>query len=465
MMVKDRVGGVIPAPAFSVNAAPEKDFGPRYSRTGPNPGDTRDRIMDRRWRPNVLRGESPNCTDARQSYVDKILKGTKPAELPVEQPTKFDFIINLKSGEADRDHDSAQCTWLGPTESSNSREHRARSYERHNASEKFMRKRFFGLALSALLFALCVSVEAQQPKKIPRIGYVSGADDLNDPGPEKAFRQGLRDLGYIEDKNILIEYRSQEGKADRGPGLVAELVQLKVDVLVLVTSPAIRAAKQATKTIPIVMVTTADPVATGLVDSLARPGGNITGLTRITRDLNGKRLELLKEVVPTTQRVGVLFQAGSTSGDIHFKEYETAARALKIELQSLGVRGQNPDFEAVFQTAAKGRVSALITITNSLTNFYRKKIADLAIKHRLPSMYERTANVEAGGLLSYSANETDSFRRAAVYVDKILKGTKPADLPVEQPTKFEFVINLKTAKALNLTIPQSVLFRADRVIK
>ena len=227
---------------------------------------------------------------------------------------------------------------------------------------------------------------------------------------------------------------------------MAELVQSKVDVLVLVTSPAIRAAKQATKTIPIVMVTTADPVATGLVDSLARPGGNITGLTRITRDLNGKRLELLKEVVPTTPRVGVLFQAGSTSGDSHFKEYETAARALKIELQSLGVRGQNPDFEAAFRAAAKGRVSGLITITNSLTNFYRKEIAALAIKHRLPSMYETSRYVEAGGLMSYSANEAESFRRAAVYVDKILKGTKPADIPVEQPTKFELVINLKTAK-------------------
>ena len=321
------------------------------------------------------------------------------------------------------------------------------------------------LALCSMLLAPCFPVEAQQLGKIPRIGYVSGTDDLNNPGPEEAFRQGLRDLGYIEGKNILVEYRSQEGKADRGPSLVAELMQLKADVLVLVTSPAIRAAKKATKTIPIVMVTTADPVATGLVDSLARPGGNITGVTRITRDLNGKRLELVKDVVPTTSRVGVLFQAGSTSGDIHFKEYETAARALKIELQSLGVRGQNPDFEAAFRVAVKGRVSSFITITNSLTNFYREKIAALAIKHRLPSMYERTTNVEAGGLMSYSANEAESFRRAAVYVDKILKGTKPADLPVEQPTKFEFVINLKTAKALNLTIPQSVLFRADRVIK
>jgi ABC-type uncharacterized transport system substrate-binding protein len=319
----------------------------------------------------------------------------------------------------------------------------------------------FGVTVASV----CV-VEAQQSSKVPRIGYVSGGADTHTPEPTvEAFRQGLRDLGYIEGKTILVEYRSQEGKADRGPGLVAELIQLKVDVLVLATSPAIRAAKKATKTIPIVMVTTADPVAIGLVDSLARPGGNITGVTRITRDLNGKRLELLKDVVPTTSRVGVLLQAGSTSGGIHFKEYETAARALKIELQLLEVRAPNPDFDAAFQTAAKGRVSALITITNSLTSFYRKKIADLAIKNRMPSIYESSPYVEAGGLISYSANEAESFRRAATYVDKILKGAKPADLPVEQPMKFELVINLKTAKQIGLTIPQSVLYRADKVVQ
>jgi putative ABC transport system substrate-binding protein len=308
------------------------------------------------------------------------------------------------------------------------------------------------------------SVEAQYPNKIPRIGYVSGSNP-DDPGPEAAFRQGLRDLGYIEGKNILVEYRYQEGKADRGARLVAELMQLKVDVLVLVPSPAIRAAKQATKTIPIIMATTADPVATGLIDSLARPGGNITGLTRITRDLNGKRLELLKEVVPTMSRVGVLFEEGSTSGDIHFNEYETAARLLKIELQSLRVRGSNPDFDAAFQAAAKKRVSAFITITNALTNFYRKQIVALAIKNRLPSMYETSIYGEAGGLMSYSANDAESFKRAAVYVDKILKGAKPAELPVEQPTKFELVINLKTAKQIGLNIPPNVLARADRVIR
>jgi ABC-type uncharacterized transport system substrate-binding protein len=317
-----------------------------------------------------------------------------------------------------------------------------------------------------LIFALCFPVWAQQPTKIPKIGYVSGTGDPKNPGPQiEAFRQGLRDLGYIEGKNILVEYRYEQGKADRAPALITELVQLKVDILVAVPSPAIRAAKRATNTIPIIILTTQDPVATGLIDSLARPGGNITGISRLTHDLNGKRLELLKETVPGTSRIGVLLQASSTSGSIHLKEYETAARTLKLGLQSLEIQMQNPDFEEGFQAAVKARVNALITIRNSFTVYYRKQIADLAIKHRLPSMYEVSDHVEAGGLMSYSANDAESFRRAAIYVDKILKGAKPADLPVEQPTKFELVINLKTAKALNLTIPQSVLYRADRVIK
>jgi putative ABC transport system substrate-binding protein len=329
-----------------------------------------------------------------------------------------------------------------------------------------MKKRITILALGAMLFALTFPVAAQQPTKIPRIGYVSGTGDPKNPGPQiDAFRQGLRDLGYIEGKNIVIEYRYEDGKPERAPSLVAELIQLNVDVLVAVPSPAIRAAKQTTKTIPIVMLTTADPMATGLIDSLARPGGNITGLTRLTRDLNGKRLELLTEAVPGTSRVGVLFQPDSTSGRAYFKEYEAAARTLKIPLQPLELRGQNPDFDGAFHAATKGRVSALITIRNALTLFYRKQIANLAIKNRLPSMYEVSDHVEAGGLMSYAASESEIFKRAAAYVDKVLKGAKPADLPVEQPTKFEFVINLKTAKALNLTIPQSVLFRADKVFK
>ena len=222
--------------------------------------------------------------------------------------------------------------------------------------------------------------------------------------------------------------------------------------------------RSATRTIPIVMITNQDPVAIGLVESLARPGGNITGLTLLTRDLNGKRLELLKEMVPTISRVGVL-HPDSVPVRIRFKEYEAAASALKIPVQSLEVRSQNPDFEGAFRTAVRGRVSALIMIRNSVLILNRKQIANLAIKNRLASMSERGDMVEAGALASYSTNEDESFRRAAWYVDKILKGAKPADLPVEQPTKFEFVINLKTAKALNLTFPQSVLFRADKVIK
>jgi len=253
---------------------------------------------------------------------------------------------------------------------------------------------------------------------------------------------------------------------DRIPSLVAELVQLKVDVLVSPNTPVIRAAKQATETIPIVMVTNVDPVAAGFIDSLARPGGNVTGLTRLTRELRGKRLELLKEVVPRITRVGVLSDAANAPGlATAFKDHEAAARALKIQLQSLEVRGSNPDLEGAFRDAAKGRVSALIVARTTVLVRYQKKIADLAIKNRMPSMSEGRDFVEAGGLMSYSANDAESFRRAAYYVDKILKGAKPADLPVEQPTKFELVINLKTAKALGLTIPPLVLMRADKVIK
>jgi putative ABC transport system substrate-binding protein len=328
-----------------------------------------------------------------------------------------------------------------------------------------MLKHLAAVVLGAASLIVVNLGQAQQPAKIPRIGYVSAADTSTSDRSFEAFGQGLRDLGYIQGKNILVEYRNSEGKADRMPSLVAELAQLKVGVLVAVPTSAIRAAKQATSAIPIVMVSTVDPVATGLVNSLARPGGNITGLTRLSRDLNGKRLELLKEAVPTTSRVGVLLQADSTSGGIHFKDYESAARGLKVEVQFLGVRGQSPNFEEAFHTAAKGRVSALITIRNGLTNVYRKHIVDLAIKNRLPSMYESSSSVEAGGLISYSADEAESYRRAAWYVDRILKGSKPAELPVEQPTKFELVINLKTAKQIGLTIPPDVLARADKVIR
>ncbi len=308
--------------------------------------------------------------------------------------------------------------------------------------------------------------EAQQPEKVPRIGWlVTGVRSFSSSANIEAFRQGLRDLGYIEGKNIQIESRYAEGKPDRLPSLVAELMQRKVDVLISGTLVAIRTAKQATNTIPIVMVLSVDPVTTGLVDSLARPGGNITGLTSLARDLSGKRLELFKEVVPGISNVGMLRDADDPSAAIGFKEYEAVARALKVKLQSLEVRGPNPDFEGAFQAAAKGRASALITIRGSLFNRYPKQIANLANKNRLPSMYEGKHYVEAGGLMSYATNDVDQWHRAATYVDKILKGAKPADLPIEQPTKFEFVINLKTAKQIGLTIPPNVLVRADIVIK
>jgi putative ABC transport system substrate-binding protein len=330
-------------------------------------------------------------------------------------------------------------------------------------------KQIIRLALCALLFAQSIPARAQQPKEVPRIGYVASSGNRETPGPRvEAFRQGLRDLGYIEEKNILVEYRYVEGKSDRAPSLVAEFVQLKVDVLVLEAGlPAIRAAKQATKTIPIVMVTTQDPVATGLIDSLARPGGNLTGLTTLQRELSGKRLELLKEAVPGISRVAALVNVTQLSGGTvnDFQWHEAPARALKLQLQPLAVRGPNPDFEGAFQAAAKGRARAVITVRGSLLAGHTKRIADLAIKNRLPSMHEGSEYVEAGGLMSYTSDEVANYRRAAYYVDRILKGAKPADLPVEQPTKVEFAINLQTAKKIGLTIPPELLARANKLIK
>jgi putative ABC transport system substrate-binding protein len=319
------------------------------------------------------------------------------------------------------------------------------------------------------VFVLVVAVaaaQAQQPAKVPRIGFVTPIGDPNAPGFQvEGFRRGLRDFGYIEGKNIVVEYRYTEGKGDRNPVFVTELVQLKVDVLVVPGPGAIRAAKQATKTIPIVIVSQEDPVAAGFIDSLARPGGNITGVTRFTRELSGKRLELLTQVVPKISRVGALWDPNSqTSQPTLFKDYEAAAGALKIQLQSIEIRGLN-DFEGAFRVAAKKRVNAIVVVRNPLHSRHQKQLADLAIKNRLPSMYESGDYVDAGGLVSYSPNEAERFRRAAYFVDRILKGAKPADLPVEQPTKFEFVINLKTANQMGLTIPQWVLMQADKVIK
>jgi putative ABC transport system substrate-binding protein len=320
-----------------------------------------------------------------------------------------------------------------------------------------MTKKTIYWVLTTVLLTSVTVATAQQPTNLPRIGYV--ATTSPDTPNNLAFRQGLRDLGYIEGKNIIVEDRYGGGKADRIPSLVAELVQLKVDILVSPVSAAIRSAKDQTKTIPIVMIIADDPVATGLVDSLARPGGNITGLTRLTQELNGKRIELLKEVIPTTSRVGVLWVSGFTV----FREYEAAARALKVQLQSLEVRAPNPDLARAFRVAVNERVQALIA-TRAVVG-YRKQIADLAIKNRLPLISEGSDFVVDGGVMSYAAVDAENYRRAAYYVDRILKGTKPADLPVEQPMKFEFIVNLKTAKQIGLTIPPNVLARADRVIR
>jgi putative ABC transport system substrate-binding protein len=329
-----------------------------------------------------------------------------------------------------------------------------------------MSGKIFVWLLVTVLLTTAPPAEAQQPTNIPRIGYVSGSGNPKTPGPQvEGFRQGLRDLGYIEEKNILVEYRYVEAGLDRVPDLVTELVQLKVDVLVATFTVAIRAAKQATKTIPIVMVIAADPVAAGFVASLARPGGSITGIARFTRELSGKRLELLKEAVPRIARVGVLWDEGAPGPTIGSKEYEAAARGLKLDFQPLKVRGPNPDLDSAFQAAAKGKANAIVVVRNITVDRHIKRIVNFTVKDRLPSVWEGTEFTEAGGLMSYSSDDPPNYRRLSYYVDRILKGAKPADLPVEQPTKFELTINLKTAKQIGLTIPPNVLARADKVIK
>ena len=279
-----------------------------------------------------------------------------------------------------------------------------------------------------------------------------------------AFRRGLRELGYIEGQNIDIEWRFAEGKDDRLPDLAAELVRLKVDVILTINTPATRAAKNATSTIPIVFTAVADSAAAKVVASLARPGGNLTGLTTLVAETSGKRLELLKEALPKVSRAAVLWNSSSEGAAFVFEALEAASRQLGVKLQDVGVRGPT-EIERAFEAATKGSAGALLVIDDQVITSHRKRILDLAGKRRLPVVSLYRDFVEGGGLLSYGPSATDSFRRAAIYVDKILKGAKPADLPVEQPTKFELVINLKTAKALGLTIPQSVLGRADEVIQ
>ncbi len=323
-----------------------------------------------------------------------------------------------------------------------------------------MKKRIFALALNAMLLALSFFAEAQHPGKISWIGYLAGAGS----GPSPAFIQGLRDLGYVEGKNIAFVYRTTEGKSERTADLAAELVRLKVDIIFADVTGAALAAKKATSTIPIVIASITDPVGTGLVASLARPGGNVTGLTNVTAELGGKMVEMLKEIAPKVTRVAILRTEGAVN-DIFVKETEAPARALGVQLIPVVVLRPD-DFEGAFRAMTKERANGLVNrLPSSVYSPHFKRLAELAMKNRLPSIHSAPTWVDAGGLISYGQDPNTSYRRAATYVDKILKGAKPADLPVEAPTKFEFVINLTTAKALNLTIPQSVLYRADKVIK
>ena len=317
------------------------------------------------------------------------------------------------------------------------------------------------IATCALLIALGLPAQAQQPSKIPRIGYL-GSTSVS--ARTEAFQQGLREFGYVEGQNLIIEYRYAEGTLDRLPELAAELVRLKVDAIFCTSTPAAQAAKKATTTVPIVSVS-GDPVGLGLVASLARPGGNITGLANLTSELAGKRLEVLKEVVPSVSRVAVLWNpVASSSSALRMRETEAAAPSLGIKLQHVEVREAN-DFERAFSALKRERADALFPLRSPFISNHVKRIVELAAKNLLPGMYDASEFPEAGGLMSYGTMLPDLDRRAAVYVGKILKGAKPADLPVEQPTKFELVVNLKTANQIGLTIPQKVLARADRVIK
>ena len=311
----------------------------------------------------------------------------------------------------------------------------------------------------------CVGMAlAQQSGKVARIGFLSGSSPSAVSARVEAFRQGLLELGYVEGKSIVIEYRSAEGKLDRLPALAAELVRLKVDIIVSGGPQVTRAAKEATGTIPIVMGFDYDPVGNGLIASLARPGGNITGLSTLAPELSGKQLELLKEIVPRLSRVAVLGTSTQPGYAQVLKETELAAGVLGVKLQYLDVL-EPKDIEIAFREASKGRAEAVLMLVSPVLNTQRTQIVDLAVKNRVPAVYGQQEFVEAGGLMTYGVSLTDLFRRAATYVDKILKGRKPADLPVEQPTKFELVINLKAAKQIGLTIPPNVLVRADRVIK
>ncbi len=324
----------------------------------------------------------------------------------------------------------------------------------------------FTVALAPAILSPPLPINAGQAAKAHRIGFLSPSSPP-DPRTQRffeAFRQGLRELGYVEGQNIAIESRWAEGKYDRLPGLAAELVRLKVDLIVTSAVPAIQAAKEATRTIPIVMAVVVDPVRTGFVANLARPEGNLTGLSTMAPELVGKQLEMLKEIVPRVSRVGLLWNPANAGNAPQLREGEVAARALGVRLQPLEAR-DSKEIDSAFAAMTRGRAGAVIVLVDVVLIDHRTRIADLAAKRRLPAVYGLREHAEAGGLMAYGPNIADMFRRAATYVDKILKGAKPADLPVEQPTRFELVINMKAAKALGITIPQSILIRADQVIQ
>ena len=322
----------------------------------------------------------------------------------------------------------------------------------------------FVVSLCGVLIALCGSAEAQQPKNVPRIGFLSAVSPSTISARLHAFRQGLRELGYVEGKNIVIEWRSAEGKSDRLPGLAAELVRLKVDLVVSGGVATTRAAKQATVTIPIVMASDDDPVGSGFAASLARPGGNITGLSTLSPEISGKQLELLKEIVSKLSRVAIGGDVTRPGIPQALREINVAADALGVQVQYLELR-EPKDIETAFRAASKEHADAVLVLGSPVLLSQRRQIADVAAKSRLPAIYPRPEFVEDGGLMSYGVSFTHLFRRAATYVDKILKGAKPAELPIEQPKKFELFVNLKAAKQIGLTIPPSVLTRADKVIK
>ena len=327
-----------------------------------------------------------------------------------------------------------------------------------------MRKNILVWLMLTFFVANVSLTQAQQPTKIPRIGYLIGTAASALAARTDAFRQGLRELGYVEGKNIIIEWRSADGKPDLLPGLAAELVRLKVDIIVTGGPTVTRAVKEATSTIPIVMAQDTDPVGSGFVASLARPGGNITGLATLAPEISGKQLGLLKEIVPKLSRVAVIGNSPSPGDAQALRETVLAAGAFEVYLRYLDILDPK-DIDAAFRAATKGRADALLVLGNPILNAQRKQVVDLAVKHRLPAAYGRPEYIEAGGLMYYGTNYNDLFRRAATYVDKILKGRAPADLPVEQPMKFEFIVNLKAAKQIGLTIPPNVLVRADRVIR